>query len=383
MKKKLIRITTVPVSLKVLLKGQLNFMAQYYDIVAVSSGDSDFDEALKQENVRGVAINMSRKITPIKDLLALVKLIALFYKEKPFIVHTHTPKAGTLGMLAAYVCRVPHRLHTVAGLPLLEATGKKRKLLDFVEKITYRCATRIYPNSVEMKKIILHNSYTSASKLRVIGNGSSNGIDTQYFSTGQVKELVGILKSELEINKDDFVFCFVGRIVRDKGIEELIGAFQRLSEFYSQIKLILVGNYEKQLDPLTPMIEQTIEHHPMIRFVGFQNDVRPYLVLSDAFVFPSYREGFPNVVMQAGAMGIPSIVSDINGCNEIIQQGVNGHIIPVKDKDALYNSMEYFICNKDKVIEMAQHSREIITQRYEREYVWNCILEEYKSLENK
>lgn len=381
--KKLIRITTIPLSLKVLLRGQLRFMSQYFDVLVVSSKDKDFNEVLEQEKVRGTTINMSRKITPIKDLLALVKLVVLFIKERPFIVHTHTPKAGTLGMVAAYICRVPHRLHTVAGLPLLEANGKKRKLLDFVEKITYRCATKIYPNSFEMKKIILNNGYTKESKLQVIGNGSSNGIDTNYFSPEQTKGLVDNLRTELTINNDDFVFCFIGRIVHDKGIEELIDAFQRLSKIYPHIRLILVGDYEKQLDPLSPAIEQIIENHPMIRFVGYRNDVRPYLAISNAFVFPSYREGFPNVVMQAGAMGVPSIVSDINGCNEIIQHGVNGYIIPVKDKNALYNSMEYFVSNSNNVIEMALHSRKAITDRYEREYVWNCILEEYKSLNNQ
>ena len=153
---KLIRITTIPGSMRTLLKGQLRYMRQFYDVVAVSSGGADFDKMLEEQEVRGVKVNMTRKITPIKDFIALCSLIRLFIKEKPDIVHTHTPKAGILGMLAAKIAGVPCRLHTVAGLPLLVASGKKRKLLEFVERLTYACATNVYPNSFNMQKIIVY-----------------------------------------------------------------------------------------------------------------------------------------------------------------------------------------------------------------------------------
>lgn len=381
MKKKLIRITTVPISLKVLLKGQLHFMNQFYEVIAISSKGTDFEEVLNQEKVIGHSINMSRQITPLKDLIALIRLILVFIKEKPFIVHTHTPKAGTLGMIAAYICRVPNRLHTVAGLPLLETSGSKRKLLDFVEKVTYACATKVYPNSFEMEKIILKNGFTKVSKTKVIGNGSSNGIDTNYFSLENTPDVIGRLRQELNLKDGDFVYCFIGRIVRDKGIEELISAFDKLSKKISNVKLILVGNFERELDPLTPKTEKIIEKHPSVRFVGYQKDVRPYLAISNEFVFPSYREGFPNVVMQAGAMGLPSIVSNINGCNEIIENNKNGLIVPVKDEKALFDAMLFSVTNKDVMRKMSENAREIIMSKYERKFVWNCIIDEYKSLE--
>lgn len=372
-KQKIIRITTVPQSLKNLLRGQLRFMSQYYEVIAVSSDGDCFDEMLDEQGVRGVRIFMSRKITPFQDLISLYQLIRLFLKEKPDIVHTHTPKAGTLGMLAAWLTRVPNRLHTVAGLPLLVTTGPKRILLNWVEKLTYTCATKVYPNSFVMEQIILDNHFTRQSKLKVIANGSSNGIDTSYFASD-------LLEKKSDMKRDTFTFCFVGRIVKDKGINELVKAFTRLYEIYSGIELIIVGRFEKNLDPVLPEVEKQILDHPAIFFKGYQNDIRPFFKNTDVFVFPSYREGFPNVVMQAGAMGVPSIVTDINGCNEIIVDGMNGKIIPARDEDALYDMMHYFINNTEEVHRMADNAREMITTRYNQQFVWNSLFEEYKSL---
>ncbi|WP_455584545.1 glycosyltransferase family 4 protein [Bacteroides sp.] len=373
---KIIRITTVPQSLKTLLKGQLRFMSQYYEVIAVSSDGDCFGRMLEEQGVRGIRISMTRKISPFQDLISLFELIHLFLKEKPDIVHTHTPKAGTLGMLAAWITRVPHRLHTVAGLPLLATTGKKRRLLNVVEKLTYACATKIYPNSFVMERIILDNHFTHQSKLKVIANGSSNGIDTSFFSPTTFLE-------HKNLQKKTYTFCFIGRVVKDKGINELTKAFVRLYGTNNNVELIIIGPFEKKLDPVLPEVEELILNHPAIFYKGFQNDVRPFLINADAFVFPSYREGFPNVVMQAGAMGVPSIVTDINGCNEIIADGVNGRIIPAKDENALYDMMKYFIDNPIEVKQMADKVREMITSRYEQQIVWEALLMEYRSLLKK
>ena len=380
-KLKIIRITTVPISIKILLKGQLKYMSQYYNVVAVSSDDQCYDDMLSYEHVKGFKIEMTRKITLAKDVLALIKLIRLFIKEKPSIVHTHTPKAGTLGMLAAYITRVPNRLHTVAGLPLLEAKGSKRLLLNFVEKLTCACATKVFPNSFELEKIIIKNGYTSPCKLKVIGNGSSNGIDTAYFSKAALASDDIILKGHLGIPVGEFLFCFVGRIVCAKGINELVNTFTRLQLVYPRIHLLLIGGFEKQLDPVLPEIENLIMNDKAIHFMDFQQDVRPYLAVSDVFVFPSYREGFPNVVMQAGAMGLPCIVTDINGCNEIVENGVNGLIIPVKDEESLYNSMKMLFENKEMRNQMASMSRKMIIERYDQQDLWKALLAEYRNLE--
>ena len=221
--KKIIRVVTVPKSFD-LLKGQLRFMKQYYDLIAVSSDGKCFDEMVKKQDVRGVKINMTRQITPLKDIVALVKLVFLFLKERPDIVHTHTPKAGTLGMIAAWIVRVPIRLHTVAGLPLLVTSGRKRKVLEMIEKLTYACATKVYPNSFGLQQILLKDKFTCSRKLKVIANGSSNGIDTSYYNRTEALEW----EAAKYRKKDTFTFIFIGRIVRDKGINELVHAFCKL-----------------------------------------------------------------------------------------------------------------------------------------------------------
>ena len=379
MKQKLIRITTVPISLDKLLTGQLRFMSSHYEVIAVSAEKENLEKIGKKENVRTFHVEMSRKITPVADLIAVFRLFLFLRKEKPLIVHSHTPKAGIVGMLAAKLAGVPQRLHTVAGLPLLEAVGFKRKVLDFVEKVTYACATKVYPNSAGLKDIIIQNNYCNPVKLKVIANGSSNGIDTEFFNPALFSiEQRKSLRQELAIEDTDFVFVFVGRLVKDKGINELVSAFQLLSAKHSQAKLVLVGDYENDLDPLSSSTLEIINQNPAIISVGFQYDVRPYFAISDALVFPSYREGFPNVVMQAGAMELPSIVSNINGCNEIIVEDINGIIIPVKDADAILLKMSLFMENEIYFKQLKTNTRSMITTRYDQLVVWNSILKEYK-----
>lgn len=383
MKKKIIRITTIPGSLQVLLKGQLNYVSEHYEVIGVSSKgkNNKLKELSEIEGIQVIPVEMTRKITPIKDLKAVWNLYKVFKKEKPFIVHSHTPKAGTLGMLAAFLAGVPNRLHTIAGLPLVEAKGAKRTLLNTVEKITYSCATKIYPNSYGLTDIILDHKFTTKQKLKVLAKGSSNGIDINHFSPDFFNDTEkSKLKKELGILESDFVFVFVGRLVKDKGINELIQAFQDLSENFNDIKLLLVGDYEEELDPLLPETLKIIKTNKNIISTGWADDVRPYFSISNALTFPSYREGFPNVVMQSGAMEIVSIVTDINGCNEIIEDNVSGYIIPVKDKNALKNAMESTLLNKVKCYAMGKKSRLNIVENYDQKKVWKAILEEYNSL---
>lgn len=379
--RKLFRITTVPQSLKGLLQGQLRFMSNHFEVIGISSPGEKLEDVVKNEGVKVMPVSMSRKITPLEDLEAVWKLYRIFKKEKPQIVHTHTPKAGTLGMFAAKLAGVPIRLHTVAGLPLMETKEKKRKLLDVVEKLTYRCSTKVYPNSKGLYDFILKNKYTKLDKLKVLANGSSNGIDTAHFNPLQVSEETKQgLKQELQIKDKDFVFVFVGRLVKDKGITELVSAFKMLNRDKPNTKLVLVGQYEADLDPLFPETIEQIETNINIITVGYQSDVRPYLAISDVLTFPSYREGFPNVVMQAGAMGLPCIVTNINGCNEIIQEVVNGLVIPVKNEQKLKDAMNQILENAILRLTLQNNARELICERYERSKVWNALLLEYNEL---
>lgn len=378
---KIIRITTVPSSLRTLLKGQLKFMSAHFEILGVSSEGPELEEVHQNEGIRVQAINMTRSITPFRDIVAAYKLFKLLKKEKPHIVHTHTPKAGTLGMLAARWAGVPNRLHTIAGMPLLEARGIKRMLLNTVERFTYNCATLVLPNSYGMKQIVKEAGFAKEEKLLVIGNGSSNGIDTDHFDpkllTSETKER---LKKELGIKETDVVFVFVGRMVKDKGVNELVMAFDMLSQTSENAKLILVGPHENHLDPLNAETEQRIASNEHIIAVGMQMDIRPYVGISDVLVLASYREGFPNVVLQGASMGLPCIVSDINGCNEIITHGENGLIVPPKDVEALKKAIYFYMENPLEIKKMGAGTRNKIIALYKREYLWKELLNLYRKL---
>ena len=377
----LFRITTVPVSFKHLINGQMNYMNNNgFNVTMISSSGKELDNVIENEGCPHIILEMTRKITIFKDFLATYKLYKILKKEKPHIVHTHTPKAGIVGMLASYLANVPIRLHTVAGLPLIETAGIKRIILNFVEKLTYRLSTKVFPNSFGLKKIILENKFTTIDKLKVIGNGSSNGIDTSYFNPNLFSfDEKQTLRNNLQIQENDFVFLFVGRIVSDKGINELIEVFNKLSENINNIKLLLVGPSEEDLDPLNENTKQYIESNKKIISVGYQDDVRSYFAISNVLVFPSYREGFPNVVMQSGAMGIPSIVSDINGCNEIVENNNNGIIVQKKNVKALYNAMNKIYSDKNFYKKIKSNCRSLIKTRFERKIFLKLLKNEYKN----
>lgn len=376
-KQKLIRITTVARSLDGSLKKQLSFFNQYFDVIALSSGRDILQKIEKEEGFRTINVDMQREISVLNDLKSLFNLIRIFRKEKPFIVHSHTPKGSLLAMIAAWVTRVPNRIYTVTGLRFETTKGKMRFLLVTMEKISCWCATLVIPEGDGVKKTLIENKITRKSLNKVL-NGNINGVDlNHYHLTPDVIQQANEIRSKCH----GFTFCFVGRIVKDKGINELIQAFYRLYEEKYDISLVLVGGFEKKLDPILPQNEKLMYNHPRIHFLGFQQDVRPFYSLSDALVFPSYREGFPNVVLQAGAMGLPSIVTDINGSNEIIIDGINGRIIPAQNEEALYEMMKFFIENKNGMVKkMANNARSMIEQRFEQKKVWTAMLNKYQSL---
>jgi glycosyltransferase involved in cell wall biosynthesis len=380
-KTRLLRITTVPISLHLLLKGQFRFMReQGFEVYTMSAAGKEIPEVLK-EGVEHIEVPLTRKITPIQDLLCLWKMMRIIRSIRPHIVHTHTPKAGLIGMLAAWLCRVPVRMHTVAGLPLVEATGLKRSILVITEKITYFCATGVYPNSVGLKDYMTQSLGVSNDKLKIIGKGSSNGIDTGRFKrTEDLEQQTNELRSRYGIKPGDVVFSFVGRIVKDKGIGELVQAFKKLPELAggAKVYLLLIGPFEQELDPLDEEDYKFLHNNKNVILAGFQSDVRPWIMTSDVFVFPSYREGFPNVVMQSCCLNVPCIVSNINGCNEIIQHEQTGIIVPVKNAEAVYQAMVTLMENTTLRQSYSQAAREYIVANFDQQFVWKELLNEYK-----
>lgn len=383
---KLFRLTTIPQALKVLLRGQHRFMQENgFEVVGVASNGQDLIDVSTSEDIRVVGVDMERHIHVFKDIISLWKLYWLFRREKPIILHSMTAKAGLLSMLAGKMAGVPIRMHTFAGLMFHAKKPLMKKLIITTDKLLCWAATHVYPEGEGVKKEML--SYKITSKpLKVLANGNVNGINPDFFKTTRVsEEQKRILREKLNISTTDFVYIFVGRIVGDKGINELVKSFSKISTLNKtqktgKIKLLLVGAKEPDLDPLLPETLSVISNNKEIIEVGFQEDVRPFFSISHALVLPSYREGMPNAVIQAGAMELPSIVSDVIGCNEIIINGVNGLIVPPKDIESLEKKLILLYQDHKLYKKLKANCRSLIVNRYDQNTIWNALLEEYHRL---
>ena len=375
-KPKIIRACTVSLSVG-FVSGMLDDLKRQYDVVLLSSPGKEMDDAVAEHGVKAIAVPMQRHISIRHDIVSLWRIVRAFLREKPTMVHSMTPKAGLMCMVAAWMCRVPVRIHTFTGLVFPTSHGLKKKLLMLTDAITCRCATHIIPEGEGVKNDLLSNGITR-KPLQVLGYGNVMGIDVQRFSRRKEIEEAA---SEIRDNSV-FTYLFVGRIVGDKGINELVSAFVRLNRTHPNTRLLLVGFFENELDPVSPEARRLIEECEQIEYAGEQkgDNLVAYYAASDCFVFPSYREGFPNTVIEAGAMDLPCIVTDINGSREIIEHGKNGIIIPVRDEQAIYQSMEQMLTDEQMRKGMTEKAREMIVSRYERGFVRQCLYDFYSKV---
>ena len=380
-KPKIIRTATVPLSLDLFCRGLLKDLSGDYEVVALSSPLPELAGIAEREGVRTVGVPMERKIAPFKDLVSLVRLIRVFCRERPRMVHSITPKAGLLSMMAAWAAGVPVRVHTYTGLIFPYAKGWKHWLLRFTDKLTAACATHVIPEGGGVREDLIRFGITR-KPLHVLGNGNVRGVDLDYYCcTPEIRQQGLGLRKLLGIPEKDFTFVYVGRFDRDKGLGELVNAFYRLNSRYPDTHLLMVGEEEKDGGRLPDKVRDMIDMHPCIHSSGsWLIDVRPWYAAADALVHPSYREGFPNVVLEAGAMGLASIVTDINGSREIILEGQNGVIIPPHDMEALYSEMASFVTGRERVQAMARDARTLVSIRYELQYVRRCLKDYYKEI---
>lgn len=381
-KKKLVRITTVPMALQFLLPGQMQFMSQHgYDVLMVSADGKERAAVIKNEDCPHVIVHMTRQITPLQDLKCLWQLIKLFRKIRPHIVHSHTPKAGLLGMLAAYFCAVPVRIHTVAGLPMMVEKGLKFQLLKFIESVTYAAATQVWPNSNSLKKYIEELHITKSAKLSIVSKGSSNGINLNRFGEEWLdSSTLASVKTLMNYSPDFTYLLSIGRLVTDKGIAEIVQAFKLLNEKTPSLKLVLVGDFEEQLDPLPAAILNEIKSNESIKHIGWSNKVEYFMQLSDLFIFASHREGFPNVLLQAGAMKLPVLCSKIPGNIDIVTNNETGLIFEKGNSDEIITKVEYALQHMDQMHGMAEKLYQQVHENYQREVVWHKMLEKYETL---
>lgn len=369
-------VTTVPETLATILRGQPRFLSRHFLVTLVTSPGDEVQVIQEHEGAYVEHVDMARGIHLFKDMLSVCRMIFVLRKRRPEIIHSYTPKAGLVAMLAGWIFRVPIRIHTFTGLIFPSQSGFKKCLLVWIDRLICSCATDVVPEGEGVKKDLERFSVTK-KPLQVIGYGNIAGVDTSEFSPASAEVLKegAALRSRLQLTEKDFVYCYVGRLNRDKGIAELVKAFVRLA---GRAQLLVVGG----LDYSAPVDRETLEaleNHPRIHRLGFLRDIRPALSCSDVLVLPSYREGFPNVLLQAGAMELPVVATDVNGSNEIVEPGLNGWLVPPRDEGELWQAMQAAMdMPTNRLREMGVRARARVNERFQREEHWQRLVEFYE-----
>ena len=374
-KKKLIIVTTVPQTVYYILKDQPRFLSNLYDVKIVTSSGPEVSKIKEREEVDIYEIDMKRKISLFSDLISLFKLIKLFIRIRPEIVHSFTPKAGLLAMLAAFFARVRFRIHTFTGLIFPSRKGFSRKLLIFTDKLTALCATNVIAESIGVRNE-LKSANKSLKDIHIIRYGNIAGVDEKFFSPTSQNEK-NSSRQKFNIPKEAFVFCYIGRLNYEKGIAELIEAFYELT---GNIYLVIVGAIDSS-SPLDKKIIDLIDSHPNILSLGLREDVKTIYSLADVNVMASHREGFSNVILEASSMGVPSISSDVNGSREVIIEKKTGWLVPIKDKKLLKKAL---ISSMDENIDLnllGINCRKLVIKRFRRADYLNSLKSFYNRLE--
>ena len=367
---KLLIVTTVPQTLATILRDQPRFLSQQFDVTLATSPGPEWAKVAANEQVPVELVPMARGVNPIADLISIARMIRLIRRLRPDAVHAYTPKAGLVTMVAAALCRVPVRIFTFTGVMFPFHSGLKHWLLIWLDRLIASFATCIVPEGEGVKRELLKFAITK-KPLEVIGHGNIAGVDTDSFDPDArgVKEASERLAVELGLGGADRIFCFVGRLSREKGLVELAQAFGTLP---GSAHLLIVG----ALDERAPIDAHALPglDHPRIHRLGFQDDIRPALAASDVLILPSYREGFPNVILQAAAMRLPVLATDICGCNEFVSPGVNGWLVEPRDAKALAAAMrEALTLPPDALKAMGEAGRRRVKERHERRAFWDSL----------
>lgn len=378
---KLLHITTVPDSLG-FLKGQIGYMkTRGFEIHAISSAGDYLIEFAQQEQVSVDAVTMHRSITPLQDIYAIVQLWQHLRRIRPQIVHSHTPKGGLLGTISAWLAGVPIRIYHIRGLPLMTAKGYKRLLLWWSEKVSCLLANQVLCVSYSIRDLVVSEDLCPANKVKVLLNGSGNGVDAKgLFNCQRFGENVRHeTRRKYGIPIDSLVVGFVGRIVRDKGVGELVLAWKILRLEFTNLHLLVVGSFEPQ-DAVSKDIESLLKSDPRIHLTGLEWNTPPLYAAMDILSLPTYREGFPNVPLEAAAMQLPVVATKIPGCIDAVQNGVTGILVPPRNVDALVDGLRTYLKDSELRCRHGQAGRDRVLQEFRQEAIWDALAQEYKQL---
>ena len=377
---RIVHVITIPESFG-LMRGQLSYMAaRGVAISAISSPGEALDALSKREHVPVYAVPMARRITPVADAVAVLRIYRVLRQIRPDIVHAQTPKGGLLGTIAAWLARVPVRIYHIRGLPLTVATGMRRALLGLTERIACGLATQVLCVSHSLREVVVADGLCPAGKIKVLAGGSGNGVDAdERYNPERSRSEREAIRNALGIPQDATVAGFVGRIVRDKGVIELTRAWSRIREEFPRVWLLVAGRFEDQ-DPIPEDVGAALRTDPRIRLVPWWDDMPSLYSAMDLVVLPTYREGFPNVPLEAAAMALPVVATNVPGCIDAVQNGVTGILVPPRDPDALADAIRGYLRDGERSRAHGGAGRERVLRDFRQPVVWDALRAEYSRL---
>lgn len=376
----LVHVTTVPMSLT-FLKGQVGYMkARGLAVRAISSPGPELDAFSAGEGVPADTVAMSRRISPLADVVALLRLARRLGRLNPDIVHAHTPKGGLLGMMAAALAGAPVRVYHIRGLPFVTAAGLRRRLLWGTEWVSCRLAHQVICVSHSVRAVAVAEGVCPPGKVKVLAGGSGNGVDAiGRFNPVRVEGAGACTRRDYGIPGDACVLGFVGRIVRDKGVVELAAAWGELRKRHESLHLLLVGPVEPT-DPVPAAVVEALRADPRVHWAGTNWDMPPLYAAMDVVVLPTYREGFPNVLLEAAAMGLPVVATRVPGCVDAVRDGVTGLLAEPRDADSLAGQIEVYLRDRDLRSRHGAAARERVLAEFNQEVIWEALYKEYRRL---
>jgi len=377
---KLLHILTVPFSL-FFIRGQVGYMKDRgFHVSVITSPGKQLDEFASEQEVDVCAVEMPRRITPVQDLVSVWRLYRCIKNIKPTIIHSHTPKGGLLGMIAAYSANVPARIYSIRGLPHMTATGYKRVLLKYAEKISCLLAHQVLCVSHSIRSVAVEDGLCPADKIKVLLSGSGNGVDaTTRFNPANWPESRNEIREKYGIPDSAVVVGYIGRIVRDKGVVELAEAWKTISKNNPKAYLMLVGPFEPQ-DPVPAETKEYLESCKTIILLGECKDAAPFYTAIDISVLPTYREGFPNVPLEAAAMELPIVATSVPGCIDAVQDNVTGILVSPKQSDVLAAAIQRYLDDPELRVMHGKAGRERVLREFRQDDLWEAIYQEYVTL---
>lgn len=372
MKKKICFVVSAPITAKAFLIKHFEYLSKEFDITLVANFETQADfEILFVKNTKHIAIH--RSINPLKDFLALIQLYFFFKKESFHVVHSVTPKAGLLAMTAAWISRIPIRIHIFTGQVWHTQLGLKKQFLKFLDKLLVLFTTHILVDGQSQRQFLITNKIITDKNSKVLGKGSISGVDVQKFNPSS--EIRNLYRAQLNFQNNDIVFAFLGRMNTDKGILDLAKAFQKLHADFPNVKLLLIGFDEEQM-------QEKIRQIQIENIIYFGPTPKPQEVLqaADVFCLPSYREGFGTSVIEASLLELPIICSDTYGLAETIIENKTGLRHEVKNVDQLYNQMKLLVQNEETRTVLGKNGRQYVLEHFSADEISLQWLTFYKDI---